>query len=232
MATVEMMKQLRFRGWNCTIPHKFAMRDLVQYLDTSAVRAKAVNTVKNLDGTLTGFSTDGAGWVRAVRECFRRETRDLRVLLLGAGGSGQTLAREAIFLRCPRLVIANRSWDKAQELVESLQGSPNRTEIKAIPWEDDALQAELRQTDLLVNTTSVGLKPEDPPVISPHLFSPGLMVYDLVYQKAATPLVAAARQAGLPAADGLSMLLYQGAEAFSLWTGYPAPIEAMRHALI
>ena len=231
LSTVKTMRDLQFRGWNCTVPHKVEMLRFVQTWDDSVNRARAINTVVNLGDELRGYSTDGSGWVAAVRECFGVEVRDLKILLLGAGGSGQTLAREAVFAGCRRLVITNRAVTKAETLVRSIKQGWAGGDLSAIPWDDGYLEEALRETDLLVNTTTVGLNPLDPCVISPALLRSDLLIYDLVYQKNSTPLILAARSCGARAADGLSMLLHQGAAAFTIWTGRTAPITAMREAL-
>lgn len=235
-AAVEKLKQMNFKGWNCTLPHKIEMLKLCRRLDESAQKLQAVNTVLNEDGTLIGFNTDGTGWVRAIREEFSVDVRDLRVMILGAGGAGQALATQAALEKCERLVLVNRTLEKAQALAkaldshfhsEKLQGSHNR--LLVLPWDEDAIAAEVNNIDLIVNATSVGLKPHDPAVLPERVLQPHLLVYDTVYRQ--TKFLEAAQDAGARCANGLSMLLHQGALAFEIWTGKKAPIEEMRKAL-
>ena len=115
---VKRMKQVPFGGWNCTIPNKGRMYELCDHRAETAEQFRAVNTVVNEGGVLTGHNTDGVGWVRALRDAFGREPGELRILLLGAGGAGRAIATQAILEKCPELIIANRDGARA-ELAES-----------------------------------------------------------------------------------------------------------------
>jgi shikimate dehydrogenase len=235
-ATIKKMRDLPFAGWNCTLPHKIELAAQVDERGDSSQLLGGVNTVINEDGKLTGFNTDGEGWVRAVREDFSLDVRDLRILIAGTGGAGQALAKQAAAEGCERLVLANRSLEKAQALADELRekfvsekllGAHDR--LAAIPLEAEALAHELDSIDLIVNGTSLGLKPTDPAVIPDRLLQPHHCVYDTIYKP--TRLQEAARSGGARVANGLSMLLHQGALSLELWTGRPAPVEAMRAAL-
>ncbi len=233
---IQTMRELPFRGWNCTLPHKLELAQLVDEQGDSAQLLGGVNTVTNQDGKLTGFNTDGEGWTRAVREAFSLDVRDLRILILGTGGVGQALSRQAASEGCERLVLANRSVEKAEALAEELQpyfvsdkllGSHDR--LSVIPLEDAAIEPELEAVDLIVNGTSLGLKATDPPVLHDRLLQPHLCLYDTIYRK--TRLQEAAVAAGARVANGLSMLLHQGALSLELWTEKNAPVDVMRQAL-
>lgn len=236
---ISLAKQLGFVGLNLTVPHKTAVLDLVDALDPDAAQVGAVNTVQFRDGKGIGFNTDGRGFVRAIREVFSIDVRNLRVLLLGAGGAARAIGWQCGKEHCERLVVANRSFESAKFLAEQLRrffagpkvlGPVPR--LQAIPWEESAFRFQLGHTDLLVNATPLGLKKSDKSPISSRLLEPHLMVYDTIYaQGAQTPLVAAAREAEARVADGLLMLLHQGALAFEIWFDREAPIEAMRAAL-
>lgn len=234
--TIAQMRELPFRGWNCTLPHKLELARLVDERGESSKLLGGVNTVINEDGKLTGFNTDGEGWVRAIREAFLLDVRDLRILIIGTGGAGQAIARQAAAEGCERLVLANRSVEKAQTLAEELKplfvsdkllGSHDR--LKVIPLESAAIEEELEAIDLVVNGTSLGLKASDPPVLQDRLLQPHLCIYDTIYRK--TRLQEAAVAAGARVAGGLSMLLHQGILSLELWTGKSAPIDVMRTAL-
>lgn len=236
---VAVLKERQFSGWNCTLPHKVAMYDLVDERAPSAERLGGVNTVaRKEDGRLCGFNTDGEGWLVAIRESFQVEVRDLRVMILGAGGAGRGLAVQAALEKCRRLVLVNRTIEKARELHEHLrtllrtepwEGSDQRIEI--IPWDEDRIGQELGGIDLLVNATSVGLRPADSPLLPASLLLPSLLVYDTIYRPARTRLLQDAAKAGARVANGLGMLLHQGAASLSIWTGREAPTDAMRTAL-
>jgi shikimate dehydrogenase len=226
-AAVARLKALNFRGWNCTIPHKENMFQLVDHLAPSARQAGAVNTVVHDQGILTGHSTDAEGFLRAIAEEFGQSLRDLRVMILGTGGAGRSLAQLCALAPCRHLTLVNRTPARARELAEQLPLSAELLTI--LPWDENQISEKLAHIDLLINATSVGLQPTDASVLSPQLLSSHLLVYDTMYRP--TPLIEAARAVGARWAGGLSMLLYQGAASFSIWTGRPAPVAAMRQAL-
>jgi shikimate dehydrogenase len=228
-----------FLGANVTIPHKAAALAGVDMADSYAQASGSVNTiVVNGDG-LMGFNTDGPGLARAIREEFRVDLRDLRVMLLGAGGgAGRGIAVQCAMEGCQRLVLVNRTLDKAQALAqelapyfhsERLSGPAER--IVAIPFEDADLRRELENTDILINATSLGMKRADPPVIASSLITANLFVYDTVYAGGSSRLLEDAAAAGARCANGLGMLLHQGALSFEIWFNRSAPLEEMRRAL-
>lgn len=229
-----------FLGANVTIPHKAAALAAVDVAEDYARASGSVNTIAVVGGKLHGFNTDGPGLVRAIREEFGVDVRDLRVVLLGAGGgAGRAIAVQCARERCARLVLVNRSLEKIEALKkelapffqsEHLSGPVER--LAAIPLEDEALRRELENADILINATSLGMNRLDPPVISPSLLTPNLLVYDTVYSGSMTRLIEDARAAGARGANGLGMLLHQGALAFEIWFNRPAPLEAMRRALL
>jgi shikimate dehydrogenase len=140
---------------------------------------------------------------------------------------------------CERLVLVNRTPAKAEQLAAELKESFADTRVagpvarlQTIPWNDHALRQQIANTDLVVNATTLGMKRSDPPVLSATVIEPHLMVYDTVYSPARTSLLAAAAEAGALSANGLSMLLHQGALAFERWFDREAPVDAMRAALL
>ncbi|MDX6767423.1 MAG: shikimate dehydrogenase [Candidatus Methylacidiphilales bacterium] len=227
-AGVEAMRRLPFAGWNCTIPHKNALFPLMDRVEASAEAIGGVNTVVNRDGTLEGHSTDGAGWSRAIREDFGVEVRDQRILLLGAGGAGRAIAHQAVREGCRSLVLVNRTLETAHELARELDQAER---VRVVAWENGPLAGALDATDLIVNASSVGLKAEDPPALAGSLLRPDHLVYDTIYNPSPTGLLREAARAGARTANGLSMLLHQGALSFEIWTGKEAPVEEMRQAL-
>jgi shikimate dehydrogenase len=228
-----------FLGTNVTIPHKAGALATVDEADDYARKSGAVNTVVVEGDRLVGFNTDGPGLLRALREEFYVDLRDLRVLLLGAGGgTGRAIAVQCAFESCERLVLVNRAFDKARDLAQELSpyfrsdrlvGPAER--IEAIPFEERALREQLAKTDLVINATSVGMRRTDPPLIPAGLLTPNLMVYDTVYAAGKSRLIEQAEAAGARAVNGLSMLLHQGALSFEIWFGRAAPLEVMRAAL-
>jgi len=237
-AALGLLPGLDFAGVNLTVPHKIAALALIDEADETARQIGAVNTIKIDDGKLRGFNTDGKGFSRAIREEFSVDLRDLRVLVFGAGGAARAIALECAKENCERLVIVNRDPEKANQLVESLRGffaGPRVLgpvpRLQAISVDEAALHFQIANTDLVVNATPLGLNHGDAAPIQARLLAPHLMVYDTVYASGPTAFVSGAIEAGARAANGLSMLLHQGALAFEIWFDRAAPIEAMRKAL-
>ncbi len=227
-----------FLGLNLTLPHKIAALPLLDETDEEAQKIGAVNTVRWREGRSLGYNTDGAGFARAVREQFGVDLGHLRVLLLGAGGAGRAVAYQCARARCERLVLVNRTFEKAQGLAREMAGyfSGPRVlgpvaRLEAIRWEEEALRRQLARTDLVVNATPLGLHLADPSPLPAPLLAPHLLIYDLIPSRTRTALLAAADEAGARGADGRTMLLQQGALAFERWFDRPAPLEAMRRAL-
>lgn len=237
----EALRQIRehdFVGINLTIPHKLNAVPLLDELDPEAKRIGAVNVIKAAKRKLFGYNTDGRGFSRAIREEFSVDLRDLRVLVLGAGGGARAVAMQCAKENCERLVIANRSYEKAKELADDLReffAGPRVlgpvARLQAIPWEENAIRFQVANSDLIVNVTPLGLHRSDPAAIPSRLLAPHLMIYDTIYSEQRTPFVSAAFAAGARAANGSSMLLHQAALSFELWFEREAPIEVMRGAL-
>jgi len=235
---VARMRQVPFGGWNCTIPNKVRMYQLCDRRAESAEQFRAVNTVVNEGGTLVGHNTDGVGWTRALKDAFDKHPSELRILLLGTGGAGRALATQAILDKCPELVIANRDPGRAQEVLDHLNaqfasGPLARTpkNLRAVRWFEKELSAALKEVDLVLNATSAGLDPKAPPVLPARIIPSNVMVFDTVYGASSEKFRAEVQAAGAKWSDGLGMLLHQGAEAFTIWTGRQAPLDVMRKAL-
>ena len=232
-----------FIGTNVTIPHKAAVLELMDEVDPQARRTGGVNTVVVEGKRLLGFSTDGPGLVRAIRADFGVDLRDLRVMVLGAGGgAGRAIAVQCAIEGSARLVLVNRTFEKAQALAAELAPEFRETRVtgplarlEAVPWHDAALARQLPHIDLVINATPLGMTSGELRRVSPvpvSLLRPSHLVYDTVYTSGRTPLLMAADEAGARGSDGLSMLLYQGALSFEIWFGRPAPVEVMRVALL
>lgn len=237
-AALAALPRLDFIGVNLTVPHKVAAFAVVDDVEDTAREIGAINTIKIEDGKLRGFNTDGKGFSRAIREEFAVDLRDLRILVLGAGGAARAIAQQCAKENCERLVIANRDAEKAAALVDRLRpffAGPRVlgpvARLQSIPLDDGALRFQIANTDLVVNATPLGLNRNDPLPVAIRLLEPHLMIYDTVYSSRPTALVSGAIDAGARAANGLSMLLHQGALAFEIWFDQAAPLDAMRKAL-
>jgi shikimate dehydrogenase len=218
-------------GANVTVPHKRAVIPMLDGLTPEAEALEAVNTILAREGRLIGDNTDGAGFLAALTEAFGWEPVGRTAAVLGAGGSARAVAVSLARTGLRRLVILNRTAVHGVELAALVRSRASGCDVVALPlpptWRPDSLSA----LDLLINTTSVGLRPADPLLIDPAGLPPEVDVVDLVYRPEDTPLVAAARRRGCRTASGLGMLLHQGALAVTRWTDRPAPIDAMRRAL-
>jgi len=239
-SALRFLRELDFIGVNLTVPHKIAAFAQIDEADESASRAGAVNTIRLRDKRLIASNTDGEGFLRAIRTEFSVDVRDLRVMILGAGGgTGHAIAWQCALENCERLALVNRTLEKANALVERLRpffAGPRVlgpvARLEAVPWEETALRAQLADIDLIVNATPLGMNPSDLSPVPARLLAPHHMVFDAVYGSSKTSLLRAADEAGARGANGLLMLLHQGAFAFSIWFDREAPIEAMRAALL
>ncbi|HEY2343150.1 MAG TPA: shikimate dehydrogenase, partial [Chthoniobacteraceae bacterium] len=236
---LRLLPPLGFIGVNLTIPHKAAALSLMDRLDDHARRIGVVNTVVVEGGRLAGFNTDGPGLVRAVRGEFGSNLSDLRVMILGAGGgAGRAIAMQCAIENCPRLVLVNRTLDKIESLKTELtplfrsSGAAGRDHVSTIPWDETSLREAVREIDLVINSTSVGLASGDPSPLPASMLESRLLVYDTIYTANRTKLMLAADEVGARSANGLSMLLHQGALSFEIWFHREAPVEEMREALL
>ena len=227
-AEVAKLRGGDFIGANVTIPHKQAVMALLDEVDPLAAAIGAVNTIVKRGGRLVGYNTDAHGFMRALKEDAAFEPSGRRALLLGAGGA----ARAAAFALCQEgaasLVIANRTLERAKALAAELNA--DGASVSAIAADDAALHDAALNADLIVNSTSVGMRhggAEGQTPLAGGLIPHDAVALDMVYNPQHTPLLAAARSAGARAVGGMPMLIYQGAAAFEMWTGRVAPVEAM-----
>jgi shikimate dehydrogenase len=238
-SALHLLRKLDLVGINLTVPHKIAALTQIDVADESASRCGAVNTVCLHDKKLIGSNTDAEGFSRAVRSEFSIDLRDLRVMILGAGGgTGHAIAWQCALENCERLVLVNRTLAKTNGIVQRL--GPFFAEprvlgpvarLEALAWDETAVRAQLADIDLIVNATPLGMNASDPAPIPARLLAPHHIVFDCVYRPSKTALLRAADEAGARGANGLSMLLHQGALSFSIWFNREAPIEAMRSAI-
>src|SRR4030042_393876 len=218
-------------GANVTIPYK---ENIIPFLDELNEQARcigAVNAIVHRDGKLVGCNTDGTGFIRALRQDGGFEPEDKRAVILGAGGAARAVGFALVDAGVTSLSIINRTTERGDALASALKASGN--EVVASAWKDGRTLQALMECDLLVNCTSVGMEDseaENQLPIDVRLIPTRALVYDVVYNPVETPLLVAARQAGARTMGGLSMLVYQGAEAFELGTGKPAPIDIMMSA--
>jgi shikimate dehydrogenase len=238
-SALRLLRKLNFIGINLTVPHKIAAFAQVDEPGESATRAGAVNTVRVRNEKLIGSNTDGEGFLQAIRTEFSIDLRDLRVIIIGAGGgTGRAIAWQCALENCERLVLVNRTLEKANALAEQLRpffSGPRvlgpMTRLEAVAWDESAMRMQLGDIDLIVNATPLGMNLSDPSPVPARLLAPHHIVFDCVYGYSKTALLRAAAEVGARGANGFSMLLHQGALSFSIWFDREAPVEAMRAAL-
>jgi shikimate dehydrogenase len=217
-----------FLGANVTIPHKERVVPLVDRLTEEAQATGAVNTITREAKRLVGHNTDVPGFKVALDKLVGRQKMPRNAVVLGAGGGSRAVVYGLIREGFQRIVVFNRHLHRAEALVKHFGRSAAHMELRAMPWHESIIESELAKSKLLVNATSIGLTSDVSP-IGAEILLPELLVLDLIYAK--TRLLRDAEAAGCTVADGEQMLLHQGAAAFNLWTGIPAPVEVMQRAL-
>lgn len=213
-------------GLNVTVPLKEKVLRLADKVDESAVAVGACNTLARVDGKTIAYNTDGAGFLRALKDCGWKKLKNQHVLVLGAGGAARAVLWQLAQMAGMKITIANRTGSKARALQHWIKVQRPRTEVWVqkldAKWPDDI--------SLIVNTTSVGMNPKDEPPIDVEQLHSGLTVYDLIYNRE-TELIKQARRVGCRVSGGEGMLVYQGAEAFRIWLGKKAPVAIMFETL-
>ena len=230
-AALRGVREMNFLGVNLTVPHKVLAMTLLDEIKDYAKVFGAVNTVRVRNGKLQGFNTDGYGLVQGLREDFGISLKRKGVVILGAGGAGRAAAIMCALEGASWIGLANRTVARAKALTEEVKWANKRVVVDVLEMEEEALRGALRDADLVINTTSLGLKKSDRSPLPASCFRRGLLAYDMIYSPRRSPFVLAARKAGARAANGASMLLHQGAKSFEIWTGRRAPVAAMRRAL-
>jgi shikimate dehydrogenase len=229
-AAVGGLRALGFAGVNVTIPHKVAMLALMDEISPEAIAVGAVNTVIMRDGRMIGHNTDAYGYLTALTSSGYAPAGQA-ALVLGAGGAARSIVY-ALARAGAHVTICNRTAERASKLVTDLAPYLPGTDLRTIPATTQALASTLKEARLLVNTTSVGMTggPPGSPLPDGLTLHPDLTVFDLVYAPPLTPLLRQARAAGAHTVGGLGMLVHQGAQALTLWTGYDAPVVVMERA--
>jgi len=221
------IRALGIAGANITIPHKISVIPLLDELDKTAKLVGAVNTVKNSGGKLIGYNTDGAGALKAIESVVPINGK--KTLLLGAGGAARAIAFSLAEANA-ELTIANRTIARAKALAKDIQEKVNKT-VKCVGLSRKELSAAAKESEILINATSVGMYPKSgATILNSEMIPRGAVVFDAVYKPLETKLLKEARKAGARVIRGIEMLVHQGALSFEIWTGEKAPIKIMRKA--
>jgi shikimate dehydrogenase len=230
-ALADAVAQLRgdeFLGANVTIPHKEKVVPLVDRLTEDAQATGAVNTITREGKRLIGHNTDVPGFKEAIDRLVGKRKMPKQAVILGAGGGARAVVHGLITEGFGRVIVFNRHLHRAEALVKHFAKGAAHMELRAMPWHTSIIEAELAKTKVLVNATSIGLLDDTSPIPA-EILPPELLVLDLIYNR--TRLLRDAEEAGDAVMDGELMLLHQGAAAFSLWTGQPAPLALMQEKL-
>ncbi|MBQ4531083.1 MAG: shikimate dehydrogenase [Lachnospiraceae bacterium] len=229
---VEGLKTLGVRGFNCTMPDKNLMCELADKLSPAAKMIGAVNTVLNEDGVLTGYNTDGMGYMQAVKDA-GYDIIGKKMTLLGAGGAATAVCVQAALDGVKEInvfSIRDQFFERAQKMVDAVN-KETKCKVSLYDFEDESvLKKSIDDSDILTNGTSVGMAPNTEACIikDSSFLHEGLIVSDVIYNPRETKLLQMAKEKGCHTFNGLYMLLYQGAEAFKIWTGKEMPVEIIK----
>ena len=230
---VEGLKACGIRGFNLTMPNKNKIVELLDELSPAARLIGAVNTVVNDNGHLTGYNTDGVGYMQAVKDA-GYDITGKTITVMGAGGAATAICAQAALDGVKKIHIfareTSRFWSRTQKLVENINSTLPCQAVLHENKDAAALSQAIAQSALLLNATSVGMAPNtDGTIITDtSLYHPDLIVSDVIYNPRETRFLREAKEAGCRTFNGMYMLLYQGAEAFRLWTGKEMPVAEIK----
>lgn len=224
-----LLHQKKFRGINLTVPHKVLAVDHMAAIDSAARLVGAVNTLRWTAQGWHGYNTDGYGLATAVREDLNRTLAGADILLLGAGGAARSAAVECLLNRCASLTIANRTSQTLDELLAILRPIAADIPLRGIS-SNSASASDWPSHAIVINATSAGLHESDPVPVDLRTIKSPSAVYDMIYNPPVTPLLRTAKDLQVPCANGLSMLIHQGAKSLGIWSDANVPVDVMRRA--
>ncbi len=226
------MRIFNVKGFNVTMPHKQKVIQLLDDISDDAKIIESINTVKNENGELIGYNTDGRGLAKALDEA-GIDYKGKKIVILGAGGAARAVAIQLAFDRAAEIVMANRTPSKAEEIMNTINEKIPTSKGKAIGMDEEVIKEELKDASILINCTSIGMKNtiDQSPINNIDTFHKDLFVVDIIYDPLKTKLMSIAEEAGCKTMNGIDMLIYQGALAFNIWTGEDMPIEYIKEVL-
>lgn len=230
MEVLPAMQKMGFGGVNLTVPHKEIAFHGLEHLDESALLFGAANTVAFTDKGMVGYNTDGYGFIQALEESFGKHVEGDAVFVVGCGGAGRAIALQAAVKGAKSLVLSDIDVERIRRLKDEIK--ERAPEVEVVEALCDCEKADLaRACDLVVQASPIGMKEGDPSLLPAEAFRAGQRVFDLIYMYPETAFLTTARESGAKIANGLGMLLHQGAKAFEIWTGISPDVAAMRTAL-
>ena len=233
--TVEGLKAMDARGWNVSMPNKTVIGQYLDHITPVASLCGAINTVINDDGVLTGTITDGTGYMRSLKEA-GIDIIGKKMTIVGAGGAATAICIQAALDGVKEISIFNRNDEFYERGIQNAKIINEKTDCQAtfFPLEDhEALKREIDDSVIFINATNVGMHPLEDQMILPdiHYLRHDIIVSDVIYAPEKTKLLQEAEALGCQTINGIGMMLYQGAEAFQLWTGHDMPIDEVKKAL-
>ncbi|MDR2873734.1 MAG: shikimate dehydrogenase [Methanobrevibacter sp.] len=235
-------KGLNIAGLNVTIPHKINVINYIDEIDSVAEMIGAVNTIKFNNGKAIGYNTDGVGAIKGLQEI--SSLKDKKVIILGAGGSSRAVGFQLAISGINELLITNRNIEKAKILTDDFKAKLRNTQQEVFPDFNNEmifnhsnfsiLKNEIKDADILINATPLGLYPNvnPDPIIKSDILHSDLIVYDLIYNPLETITLKEAKKAKTKTISGIKMLVHQGATSLKIWTGVDAPIDTMEKTVI
>lgn len=227
-AFLNSLQKDNIHGLNVTVPYKEKVIPFMKDLSEEARLIGAVNTIKVSASAFEGYNTDGDGFIKHIKEDLRFEPKHKKVAIIGAGGASKAVAVYLSVARVKSIAIFDIDKARLQALLASLKSHFKKVEFREA---GSIKELSIKQCDLLVNATPIGMKKDDPCLVEKQSLHKDILVYDLIYNPKETKLLQIAGERGAVTSNGLGMLLYQGARSFELWTQKPAPVEIMREAL-
>ncbi|MBU0580263.1 MAG: shikimate dehydrogenase [Candidatus Margulisbacteria bacterium] len=231
---IESIRALNIKGVNVTAPFK---ESVIPYLDNLSIEAKligAVNTIKNENGVLTGYNTDGLGFIESLKDLSKKfSPKGKKVVIIGAGGAARALGITLAQKKIKELTIGDLLENKAKNLAQYIK-TKLKINAKGMAPNTQQFYNQAEASDLIINATSVGMHPKtgESPLSNISVIHPRQLVCDLIYNPEQTKFLKLAKHLGAKTQNGFGMLLYQGVIAFEIFTGKKAPVSVMRKALL
>ena len=218
---IQGIRALSIKGVNVTFPYKEKVIEFLDEVEESARRIGAVNTIVNNKGILTGYNTDVIGFKKSLQDNGKFVIKEKKAVVLGAGGAARAVTCSLLEEGIEEVSIFNRTLEKAKKIKQNFSSFFPRSSINIFSFEQNDLKEKIKEANLLVNATSIGMESQldNTPLPDKKLFHPNLLVYDLIYHPARTLFLREAERAGAKIINGLPMLVYQGIESFYLWSG-------------
>lgn len=222
------IRHLGIMGTNVTIPHKIEVMKYLDEIDEKAKLFGAVNTIKNVDGKLYGYNTDGTGLTKSLKDASGETMDGKRVLIIGAGGACRSIAIQLAIENAASIEIVNRSIEKAQSIVDTIN---EHFDTKAIATSKVITQKDIDDVDVLINTTPIGMGTDESPIDTSLVPPKNMIIADAVYKPHETAFIKWGLKHDLKIAYGIQMLINQGVHSFSIWTGVTPTLEDTQNIL-